>query len=330
MTATAASSEFTLVVDPSHPSPQLRRAVYAIGNFDGVHLGHRAVIERTLEIARAKGLPAAVLTFEPHPADYFAGRPVVFRLTPFAEKARALQSTGLDGAVALSFDASLAGLSAEIFIEQVLIERLGIGAAVIGADFHFGKDRSGSPAFLAATGERLGFDVVILTKIETTHNAQAEVISSSSTRRALECGDVDGAATRLGRPYEVSGVVVTGKKLGRELGVPTANVALPATNRLAYGVYAVRAVFDGKPHDAVASFGVRPTVNGVEPLLETFIFDFSGDLYGKEIAVQFFAHLRGEEKFNSLDALKAAMQNDMARARSALAERPFGVWPQIL
>ena len=319
MTANPANSGFTLVVDPAHPPPQLRRAAYAIGNFDGVHLGHRAVIERTREFAREKGVAAAALTFEPHPADYFAGRPVVFRLTPFAEKARALQAAGLDGVVVLSFDATLASLSAEAFVEEVLIKRLNVGCAVIGADFHFGKGRSGSPAFLLASGERHGFCVESLTKIESTHSNQPEAISSSSVRRALERGDIEGATARLGRPYEVSGIVITGKKLGRELGVPTANVALPATNRLAYGVYAVRAIFDGRAHDGVASFGVLPTLNGVEPLLETFVFDFAGDLYDREISVQFVARIRDEVKFASLDELKAAMASDMAQARVALS-----------
>ncbi len=142
MTAKSASSGFTLIVDPAHPPPALRRAVYAIGNFDGVHRGHRAVIGRTRELARKLGAPAAALTFEPHPAEYFAGRPVVFRLTSFAEKARALQAAGLDGVVTLSFDAALAGLSAEAFVKGVLVDALDIGAAVVGADFHFGKGRS--------------------------------------------------------------------------------------------------------------------------------------------------------------------------------------------
>jgi len=331
LTANAASpSGFTLAVDPVHPPVSLRRAAFAIGNFDGVHLGHRAVLERTKQFAREKGVAAAALTFEPHPADYFAGRPVVFRLTPLAEKARALQAAGLDGAVVLTFDATLAGLSAEEFVEEVLIKRLGIGCAVIGADFHFGRGRSGSPAFLKASGDRHGFCVEAMTKVETTHDDAPEAISSSSIRRALERGDIDGASVRLGRPYEVSGEVIPGMRLGREIGFPTANLTLPATNRLAYGVYAVRATFDGRTHDGVASYGVRPTVDGVEPLLETFVFDFSGDLYGKEMTLQFVAHIREELKFDSLDALKVAIVDDVAAARAVLARRPFGVWPRIL
>ncbi len=319
MTAKSASSGFTLIVDPAHPPPALRRAVYAIGNFDGVHRGHRAVIGRTRELARKLGAPAAALTFEPHPADYFAGRPVVFRLTAFAEKARALQAAGLDGVVTLSFDAALAGLSAEAFVKGVLVDALDIGAAVVGADFHFGKGRSGSPAFLRNAGERHGFAVEVLDKIEGTHRDERTAISSSGIRRALERGDIADANAWLGRPYEVSGVVIHGQKLGRQLGVPTANIALPAANRLAYGVYVVRATFDGGTHGGVASFGVRPTVNGAEPLLETFVFDFEGDLYGKEIRIAFVARIRGELKFDSLDALKAEMTRDMTRAREVLA-----------
>ena len=305
---------FAVVVDPAHPPPRLAGGVFAIGNFDGVHLGHRAVIARTLALARERGAPSAALTFEPHPADYFVGKPVVFRLTPFAEKMKALSALGLDGAVALSFDAALAGLSAEAFVEEILVKSLAIGGVIVGADFHFGKGRSGSPAFLARAGERYGFSVEILEKVE----AQAETISSTSIRRALERGDVEGAALRLGRPYQVTGVVIRGRQLGRTLEMPTANLALEPTNRLAFGVYAVRAVLEGVGHDAVASFGVRPTVDGVEPLLETFIFDFSGDIYDRELTVQFIGRIRDELKFDSLEALKSAMARDGEQARALL------------
>jgi riboflavin kinase/FMN adenylyltransferase len=312
------ASAFVLAVDPATPPPRLRKAVYAVGNFDGVHLGHRAVIERTRALARARGTPCAVLTFEPHPADYFAGRPVVFRLTPFEAKAGAIQELGLDGVVFLTFDAALAGLSAEAFVEQILVKSLDIGAAVVGWDFHFGKGRSGSPAFLQAAGKRFGFDVDVIPKVEASDPGGPEVISSSSARRALEQGDVVAAAARLGRPYAVSGIVIGGQRLGRTLGVPTANIALEPTNRLAHGVYAVRATVDGRTHDGVASFGVRPTVDNGAPLLETYLFDFDADIYGREMRVEFIARIRPELKFDSLDALKAAMADDMARAREIL------------
>ena len=320
LTGRSETSAFALVVDPARPEPRLAGGVFAIGNFDGVHRGHQAVLAHTKRLAREKGVPAAALTFEPHPADYFAGKSVVFRLTPFAEKVRLLQACGLDGAVVMSFDGALAGLTAEGFVEEILVRGLHIGTAVVGADFHFGKGRSGSPTFLARSGERHGFGVEILNKVETGSSGEREIVSSSVIRLALERGDVLGAADRLGRSYELSGVVIRGKQLGRELGMPTANIALPPTNRLAFGIYAVRAAVHGAWHDGVASYGVRPTVNGVEPLLETFLFDFAGDLYGRELAVKIVARIRDELKFDSLDELKSAMARDAEQARALLAE----------
>jgi riboflavin kinase/FMN adenylyltransferase len=330
VTPASPKSDFVLAIDPSHPPPRLRKAVYAIGNFDGVHLGHRAVIERTRALAAARGATSAILTFEPHPADFFAQRSVVFRLTPFDVKARAIEALGVDGIVFLSFDAALAGLPAEAFVEEILVGCLDIGAAVVGWDFHFGKGRSGSPAFLSRAGERLGFDVDVVEKVETRESESAEVVSSSAVRRALEEGDVEAAARRLGRPYAVSGPVISGQKLGRTLGLPTANIALEPTNRLAHGIYAVRAGVDGQWYDGVASFGVRPTVDNGAPLLETFLFDFDADIYGRELTVEFVARIREERKFVSLDALKAEMARDMARAREILAARRFGDSGQIL
>jgi len=324
------NSRFALAIDPAEQPPQLGKAVYAIGNFDGVHLGHAAVIARTRALAAARGAPSAVLTFEPHPADFFAGRPVVFRLTPFEVKVRALSALGLDGAVFLSFGAALSQLTAGEFVDRVLVERLGVGAVVVGWDFHFGKARSGSPDFLARAGERCGFQVEIIDKVEARVEGGLEVVSSSAIRRALEDGDVAAAARALGRPYAVVGVVAAGQKLGRTLGVPTANITLEPTNRLAFGVYAVRARVAGKSLDGVASFGVRPTADNGAPLLETHLFDFAGDIYGQEMEVEFIARLREELKFPSLDALKAEMARDIERARAILAERPFGDSGQII
>ena len=308
-----------LATDPDRPPPCLRKAVYAIGNFDGVHLGHRAVIARTKALALRRGAPSAVLTFEPHPADHFVGRPVVFRLTPFAAKAAAIEALGIDGLVRLSFDAALANLSAEAFVEKILVEALDIGAAVVGWDFHFGKGRTGSPAFLERAGARLGFEVDVVPKVETREAGDMTVVSSTAARRALEQGHVEAAARSLGRPYSVSGIVIAGQKLGRTLGVPTANVALEPTNRLKHGVYAVRARVDGRDYGGVASFGVRPTVDNGAPLLETYLFDFAGDIYGHEMGVEFVARIRDELKFDSLDALTAEMARDIERARAILA-----------
>jgi riboflavin kinase/FMN adenylyltransferase len=326
----APKSDFILAVDPAQPPARLRKAVYAIGNFDGVHLGHCAVLERTKVLAASRGVASAVLTFEPHPADYFAGRPVVFRLTPYAVKARALESLGVDGAVFLSFDAALAGLPAEAFVENILVGSLDIGAVVVGWDFHFGKGRSGSPAYLKSAGARFGFDVDIVDKVETRGREAAELVSSTAVRRALEEGDAEAAARWLGRPYSVSGLVISGQRLGRTLGVPTANIALEATNRLAHGIYAVRARVDGKTYDGVASFGTRPTVDNGAPLLETYLFDFDSDIYGRELTVEFVARIREERKFDSLEALKAEMSRDVARAREILGARRFGDSRQIL
>jgi riboflavin kinase / FMN adenylyltransferase len=303
---------FVVAVDPTTPPPALKRGVYAIGNFDGVHRGHQAVLAQVVKLAN--GAPGAALTFEPHPADFFAGRPVVFRLTPFPEKTAMLAECGLTGVVSLTFARELASLTAQAFVEDVLIRRLDIAAVVVGADFHFGKGRSGSPRFLQEAGEALGFSVVIADKVE----AGGEVISSSLIRKALERGDVEAAARLFGRPYRVSGEVVAGQKLGRTLGVPTANMTLPATNRLAFGVYAVRAWLGERRFDGVASFGVRPTVDGGAPLLETYIFDFDQDIYGRQMRVDFVARIRPEVKFRDLAELTAAMQADIAAAREIL------------
>ena len=310
------SQPFTVATDPSRPPQGLAGGVFAIGNFDGVHRGHRAVIERTQKLARELDAPGAVLTFEPHPADFFSGKSVVFRLTPKAEKIEALRALGLDGAVFLTFDAQLAALTAEDFVRLVLVERLNVRAVVVGWDFHFGKGRGGSPAFLQEAGPRYGFAVDVIDKVV----ASDEAISSTAVRRALEAGDVAAAARLLGRDYAVIGKVIPGQKLGRTLGTPTANISLEATNRLAFGIYAVRVSVDGVSYDGVASFGARPTVaDQGAPLLEVYLFDFEADLYGRTIKVAFIERLRGEEKFAGLPELSAAMEADKAAARRVLA-----------
>lgn len=316
------SSGFVLAADPMRPPACLDRAVYAIGNFDGLHLGHQAVIKRALSLAKERDAPSALLTFEPHPADYFADRPVAFRLTPQAMKASLCRGMGLSGLVVLTFDAKLATKTAEEFVADVLVARLNAGAVVIGWDFHFGKGRSGNPAFLAEAGARYGFAVEIVDKVEEGKGQSSQVVSSTAIRRALEQGDVKAAAKGLGRPYAVSGRVVAGQRLGRTLGVPTANIALEPTNRLAHGIYAVRARIGGGFRPAVASFGVRPTVDNGAALLEVHLLDFDGDLYGREMEVEFIERIRDERKFDSLPALVAEMRRDMERARSILALAP--------
>jgi riboflavin kinase / FMN adenylyltransferase len=315
------TSGFVVATDPISPPAGLDRAVYAIGNFDGLHLGHRAVIDRAISLASERDAPSAVLTFEPHPADHFAERPVAFRLTPPELKAAICRGFGLSGIVNLTFDASLAAMSAEEFVRSILVERLRVGAVVVGWDFHFGKGRSGGPAFLADAGTRHGFAVDLVGKVEEGVGEAARVVSSTAIRRALERGDVAAAALALGRPYSVSGHVTPGRRLGRTLGVPTANMALAPTNRLAHGIYAVRALIGGESHTAVASFGVRPTIEPGPPLLEVHLLDFEGDLYGQEMTVEFVERIREERKFESLDLLAAEMRRDKERARAILACR---------
>ena len=306
---------FVLATDPMLPPHGLTGAIYAIGNFDGLHLGHQAVIERAVAIAKERAAPSALLTFEPPPANFFAGRPVVFRLTPPREKAAICERLGLTGLVLIRFDASLAGMSAEDFIAKILVAQLRAAAVVVGWDFHFGKGRAGSPTTLAEAGKRYGFGVEIVTKVED----EAGAVSSSAIRKALERGDLAAAAKGLGRNYSVSGQVISGQRLGRILGVPTANIALEPTNRLAHGVYAVVARVDGRAFPAVASFGTRPTVDDGPPLLEVHLLDFDGDLYGQEMEIEFIERIRDERKFNSLPLLVAEMTRDKERARAILA-----------
>jgi riboflavin kinase / FMN adenylyltransferase len=315
---------FVVATDPMLPPRGLEGAVYAIGNFDGLHRGHQAVIGRAVAMAKDRAAPSALLTFEPHPVDFFAGRPVVFQLTPPRDKAAICARLGLTGLVLIHFDAALAAMSADAFIADILVGRLRASAVVVGSDFHFGKGRSGSPATLVEAGARHGFGVEIVTKVED----EAGVVSSSAIRNALERGDLAAAAAAFGRNYLVSGQVISGQRLGRTLGVPTANIALEPTNRLAHGVYAVVARVDGRPFPAVASFGTRPTVDDGAPLLEVHLLDFDGDLYGREMEVEFIARIRDEVKFDSIPSLVAEMNRDKERARAILKGRaPVGRQP---
>ena len=312
---------FLVVEDPEELPPGLRGPVVAIGNFDGVHRGHQAVIARARALAADLGRPCAVLTFEPHPANYFAGAPVIFRLTTEDAKATALARLGLDGMIVLRFDDALAALDAAAFVSDILVGRLGITAAVIGYDFHFGRKRGGTPQGLADEGRRLGFAVEIVTRIETDADGDLGAVSSTAIRKALEAGDVATAGTLLGHAYFVMGEVVHGQKLGRTLGFPTANLRLDPSSRLRHGIYAVRVRGEGIDHGGVASFGRRPTFDNGAPLLEVVLFDFDGDLYGRTIEVDFVAWIRGEEKFDSVEALVIRMNVDAAEARASLAHQ---------
>lgn len=294
----------------------------AIGNFDGLHRGHVAVIDRAKEVAASLRRPCAVLTFEPHPSDYFKGAGTIFRLSPVETKAALVERLGVAGMIVLTFDARLASLPADEFIREILLKRLGVTGVVAGYDFHFGAKRSGTPAFLKQAGEKYDFLVDIVERIDADDMGPAEIASSTATRAALEQGDIARANALLGHPFVISGTVVGGQKLGRTLGYPTANLVPAANCRLRHGIYAVRAEVEGVTRDGVASYGRRPTVDNGAPLLETFLFDFSGDLYGKTMHVSFIAWIRPEEKFASLEALSAQIAKDAGEARRILGNGP--------
>jgi riboflavin kinase/FMN adenylyltransferase len=302
----------------------LQGAVVAIGNFDGVHRGHRAVIGAALSRARALGRKAAALTFSPHPRQFFRPQEPLFLLSGERDKLRLLAGAGLDGAVVMRFDGALAGTSAQDFVERILVGRIGIGGAAIGFDFHFGQKRAGSPQYLAEQGARLGFAVDIVPPLED----EGRPVSSGAVRRALGEGRVVEAAELLGSPWFVSGAVIHGEKRGRTLGFPTANMKLDPACGLKHGVYAVRAALDGRLVDGVASFGRRPMFDDGAPLLEVFLFDFDGDLYGRSLDVAFIGWIRAEQKFESIETLKRAMASDSALARDALA-RAAGAFPAL-
>ena len=299
--------------------PALRGCVVAIGNFDGVHRGHRAVIARAMAKAASLGKPCAVLTFEPHPSDFFAKSHVIFRLTPQDAKAVCLERLGLDGVIVLAFDAAMASLTADAFVTDVLVARLGISAVVAGYDFHFGKAREGTPAFLERAGQRHGFAVEIVERIGQDGAGSLEAVSSTATREALARGDVAKARALLGHDYFILGTVQHGKKLGRTLGFPTANIALDASCRLAPAIYAVRVRFEDREFGGVASYGHRPTFEPGAALLEVMLFDFSGDLYGRQLEVAFVEWIRPELKFDGVGALVKQMAMDVARAQEILA-----------
>jgi riboflavin kinase/FMN adenylyltransferase len=294
---------------------RLEGAFVAIGNFDGVHRGHRAAIDRAVALGHAAGRAALALTFEPHPRRLFLPDAPTFRLTPETMKLGLFAETGLDGVVVLKFDAKLAGHTAQEFIDEILVGWLKIGGVVVGDNFHFGKGRTGSPALLRDEGAKRGIKVEILDRVTW----KGKPVSSGAVRAALAEGNVAEANDLLGRHWFVEGEVVHGAARGRELGFPTANIVLDPDSALRHGIYAVRATVDGKTYDAVASFGRRPQFDNGAPLLEVMLFDFSGDLYGKTLSVAFVGFIRPEEKFASVEALKARMDRDVAEARTLLA-----------
>ncbi|MEW5781373.1 MAG: bifunctional riboflavin kinase/FAD synthetase [Pseudomonadota bacterium] len=301
------------------PAQAASSRVLAIGNFDGVHLGHRALLERLTTTARGLGLSAAVMTFEPHPRELFAPEQAPARLTSLREKLGLLDACGIDEVHLLHFNRKLASLTAEEFVERILVRGLGVRHLIIGDDFRFGKGRAGDFAMLQMAGKRLGFSVEAMHTIEI----DGERVSSSAVREALAAGDLEHAARLLGRPYCISGRVVHGDKIGRRLGWPTANIQLKRKRVALTGVFAATVSGLDKRHlPGAASLGVRPTLGlGLRPVLEVHLFDFDQEIYGAHVTVHFLHKLREEMKFDSFDALAAQIACDVTVAQKYFSAR---------
>ena len=291
-----------------------RGAVLAVGNFDGVHRGHQMLLAKAREIAKPLKASAGVLAFEPHPRTLFQPERPHFRLTTITQRIALFKKFGMDLTVVLPFDRKLADLTAEAFIERVLVAGLGIKHAVIGYDFHFGKGRGGSPTSLVAAGKEMGFGVTVIEPVAEG----GEVVSSSAVRAELAQGDVGGATALLGHTWRVAGEVKGGHHRGTGMGYPTANIGLSPGTALAHGIYAVCVHVGDKVYEGAAYLGTRPTFDNGDAVLETFLLDFDGNLYGKTIELEFIGFIRGDRKFDDTDALVAQMDKDVARAREIL------------
>ena len=306
-----------IIRDYQFVEQQDRGASAAIGNFDGVHLGHRAVIDMARQAV--PGAPLGVLTFEPHPREYFAPDATPFRLMSRSARATRLEKLGVERLYEINFNAALAGLAPEAFAQRVIHDGLGLAHVVVGADFCFGKGRAGTAEDLARFGAQMGFGVTIAPLLETG----AGTVRSTAIRQALSDGRPHDAAAMLGHWHRIEGPVIGGEQRGRELGYPTANMSIAGLHPPAFGVYAVLVDVLTGPHKGsyhgAASLGVRPVFNGEVPNIETFLFDFSGDLYGATLSVALVDYLRPEAKFDSLQALIDQMDADCARARDLLA-----------
>ena len=305
------SPSFAVCRDGEAVPEALKGSMAAIGNFDGVHRGHRYLLDMAMNSSR----PATVLTFEPHPRSFFQPDKPLFRLTPEPVKLAIFQRLGLAGVFVKQFNAALAALTADEFV-QSLARELQVAGVVIGHDFHFGRGREGNPKRMAELCIRHGLECHIAPAVVEG----SEPVSSSAIRTALEAGDITTANRLLGYRWFVRAEVRHGDKRGRDLGYPTANMRLPDDCRLRHGIYAVRAAVGSEIIDGVASFGRRPTFDNGAPLLETHLFDFSGDLYGQAIDVEFVGWIRGEEKFDNIEALIAQMDRDSVEAKRMLAE----------
>jgi riboflavin kinase/FMN adenylyltransferase len=296
--------------------PRHRGCVATIGNFDGVHLGHQAVLGQLAEKAGELRLPTTVITFEPQPQEYFQGKDAPPRLTRFREKIHALRRYAVDRVVCLRFDEKLASKPAQDFIRGLLIEGLGVRYLVVGDDFRFGRGREGSFATLQTAGSQYGFQVVNM----HTFRIDSERVSSTRVREALARGDLGAAEKLLGRPYRVAGRVAHGDKRGRSIGFPTANIHLHPCSSPLTGVYAVEMYgLEVEPISGVANIGDRPTVGGTRTLLEVHLFDFNQDIYGRHVQVSFVRKLRDEKRFSSFEALKQQIQQDALQAREVFA-----------
>ncbi len=294
----------------------LRGAVIALGNFDGFHLGHQAVIGQAIDWARSEGRPAIVATFDPHPVRFFVPDAPPFRLTTLDQRQELFEAAGADAMLVFHFDAVLAATTAEQFVADLLVRRLGAAGVVTGEDFTFGQARGGNVKVLAELGAPLG----LRSKAIGPVGDGGEVVSSSRIRAALQAGDCALATHLLTRPFAIRGTVQHGDKVGRTIGFPTANLALGNYLRPRYGIYAVTGTLPGgRVLHGAANLGIRPSFDPPKELLEPHFFDFAGDLYGQEIEVAFHHYLRGEAKFDSLEALTAQMDADCARARELLA-----------
>lgn len=295
----------------------LKGAAAAIGAFDGVHRGHQAVIAAARPAAQVLAAPLAVVSFDPHPRRFFQPEAAPFRLMTADQMARALTPLGVERLYLLPFDDEMAAMSDAEFARQVLAEGLGLRHASVGFDFTFGKGRTGSPDALRAYGQTLGFGVTVTGRVDDDHGLK---LSSSAVREALKAGDMTRAAAILGRPFAIESAVIHGDKRGRTIGAPTANMRLGDYMRPAYGVYATRTRLpDGRIVEGVASLGVRPMFETPEPLLEVWLFDFDGDLYGQTLETELIAFLRPEASFSGLEALKTQIDRDAMSAREILA-----------
>ena len=295
---------------------RLRGGIVALGNFDGFHLGHQAVVGRAVERAQAEGRPVLVATFDPHPVRFFKPDADPFRLTSLAQRERLFGAAGADAMIVFRFEAELAATSAEDFVAGRLKDLIGADGVVTGEDFTFGKGRGGNVAVLAELGGKHALSVDAVAPV----SLDGEPVSSSRIRDALREGKCDAAARLLTRPFAIEGVVEHGDKRGRTIGYPTANIGLDNYLRPRFGIYAVRGRLpDGRVLDGAANLGIRPTFEPAKELLEPFFFDFSGDLYGQRIEIELVSFIRPEAKFDSLEALIRQMDADCAEARRRLA-----------